>query len=75
MKRLLVVLAVTCLPACLDDFDVEGMTFPCRSEMDCAEDYECDTSRWVCVEAGTAGIDAGFPDSGTNTGTVADAGI
>ena len=54
------------LGACLDDYDVEGMTYPCRAAEDCVEDFECHPTRWVCVRAGTsstsAGLDAGAAD-------------
>jgi hypothetical protein len=68
MRRaiLIVPLLLLLLSACLDDYDVEGMTFPCRAAEDCVEDYECHPTRWVCVRAGTsstaAGLDAGAAD-------------
>ncbi|MEQ9503654.1 MAG: hypothetical protein RIT81_42760 [Deltaproteobacteria bacterium] len=53
--------------ACLDDFDVEGETYPCRKDADCVDGYRCDVVRWVCVESSMATLDAGFPDAGTST--------
>jgi hypothetical protein len=51
---------------CLEDYDVEGMTYPCREPDDCADGYECHPTRFVCVEAGTSStasaLDAGRAD-------------
>lgn len=59
---------------CPGDFDVEGKTFPCRSAADCVEGYECHSTRYVCVVAGTAdggasiAADAGTGGSGIRIG-------
>lgn len=70
MKRWLfafALLGASSAVACLDDFDVEGQTYPCRKDADCVEGYRCDVVRWVCVEASMATLDAGFLDAGTST--------
>lgn len=69
MKRWLAAIAVLACAACLDDFDVETKTYPCRKDADCVEGYRCDVVRWVCVEASMATLDAGFLDAGTSTTT------
>lgn len=57
------------LAACPGDFDVEGKTFPCRSAADCVEGYECHSTRFVCVIAGTAdGGALAVADSGISGG-------
>lgn len=67
MRRVLLI-APLLLVACLEDYDVDGMTYPCRTPEDCVDGYECDSSRWVCVEAGTSSaalslsFDAGIED-------------
>jgi hypothetical protein len=66
MKRALFILCLALLGACLEDYDVDGMTYPCRGPEDCVDDFECHPTRWVCVEAGTsstaAALDAGAVD-------------
>ena len=63
-RAILIMPLLLLLSACLDDYDVEGMTFPCRAPEDCVEEFECHPTRWVCVPAGTSSTSAGL-DSGT----------
>ncbi len=66
MRRALLILLLPLLCACLADYDVDGMTYPCRGPDDCVDGYECHPTRWVCVKSGTsstaAGLDAGSAD-------------
>jgi hypothetical protein len=66
MRLAILIMLLLLLSACLDDYDVEGMTFPCRAPEDCVEDFECHPTRFVCVRAGTSstalGLDAGASD-------------
>lgn len=66
MRRAWVILLLLFSSACLDEYDVEEMTYPCRGPEDCVEDYECHPTRWICVQAGTSSaasaLDAGRSD-------------
>lgn len=64
------------ISACLNDWNVDDQTFPCRTEDDCVEGFECDPVRFVCVEQGTASVaaDASIGDTGTSS-VSGDAGI
>jgi hypothetical protein len=66
MRRALLISLGLLLGACLADYDVEGMTFPCRAPDDCVEGYECHPMKYVCVKTGTSstavGLDAGLAD-------------
>jgi hypothetical protein len=65
MKRAFFI-SLLLLGACLEDYDVDGMTYPCRGPEDCVEDFECHPTRFVCVKSGTSsttsGLDAGIED-------------
>jgi hypothetical protein len=63
MKR--AALALLLLTSCLDGTEVEDKTYPCRKPGDCAEGFECDETRWICVPTGTA-VDAGAGDAATS---------
>jgi hypothetical protein len=64
--RRAIFISLVLLGACLDDYDVEGMTYPCRGPEDCVEDFECHPTRFVCVQSGTSSttsaLDAGETD-------------
>lgn len=65
MRRLLL-LAPLLFAACLEDYNVDEMTYPCRTAEDCVDGFECHSTRWVCVKAGTSSaalsLDAGLRD-------------
>lgn len=57
-RLLLAALLALSLLGCLDDWEVDGETYPCRGPEDCVEDWACHPERWVCVPAGSL-ADAG----------------
>lgn len=69
MKRIALLVAAIAIAsvACLDDFDVDDTTYPCRADADCVEGFACDRVRYVCVDEDEAVLDAGFVDAGTST--------
>ncbi len=57
MTRWISFLLLAC--GCLEPWP-ENELFPCREPADCADGFECDPSRFVCVPAGS--VDAGARD-------------
>ena len=66
-RAALLILWVSLAGACLEDYDVKDMVYPCRSADDCVDGFECHPTRYVCVEAGTSSSavsrDAGLADN------------
>lgn len=72
MKRAAIICFALSCGACLDEWNLEGKTYPCREPADCAEGFFCHPGRFVCVTIGTSTVsdasamlirDAGFEDA------------
>ncbi|MGM0555315.1 MAG: hypothetical protein ACQEVA_02955 [Myxococcota bacterium] len=56
-------LGTAILSGCDQDLGLEGKTFSCSEQSDCADGFECDMDRGVCVNEGSGGTEDATDDT------------